>query len=80
MSLKKKLLIVGAIMAYWLITGLLINGNPPEPATTQVYDACISAHYETNGASEKRCGDLQDKYNIEFLCDQTGTDCWVEQK
>lgn len=51
-----------------------------------VYSTCMAGHYDTTADLEQRCGDIQDKYGYEFLCnDTTGLDpyvysqCWVEK-
>ena len=67
-------LLVGAIF------GTAINHAAANNAAQEVYAACMQAHFETDGPSEQHCGDLQDKYNIEFLCDRTGANCWTEVK
>jgi hypothetical protein len=43
---------------------------------------CGPAHKINDGKSEKACGDAQDQYKLEFLCNSQGADagCWVEEK
>jgi hypothetical protein len=45
-----------------------------------VQTICDKAHNEVSGQSEQACGDAQDRTNTEYLCNQTGTSCWVEEK
>ena len=45
-----------------------------------VQHLCDRAHTEISGASEVECGNAQDRTNTEYLCDKTGTTCWVEEK
>lgn len=45
-----------------------------------VQTICDQAHNEINGASERACGDAQDKTNTEYLCNSINTSCWVEAK
>lgn len=78
--MTNKLLTLSLALGVGLIIGLGINRAATQTASADVYAACMEAHYETDGASEQHCGDLQDKYNIEFLCNQTGTECWTEAK
>ncbi len=48
-----------------------------------VYDYCNNSRI-SDVASERTCGELQDFYHMEFLCDENnkdvGTHCWVEVK
>ena len=43
----------------------------------EVMRVCIMARNEINGASEERCGELQDKTNTVFNCNG---ECWLEIK
>lgn len=51
------------------------------PEATMVYKACMSSRFENNGASEQKCGDMQDYYKYEFLCEDITPEagCWVEK-
>lgn len=79
-ALLSKAATVALLLMVGLILGAAINGAAARSAAAEVYAACMQAHYETDGPSEQHCGDLQDRYNIEFLCDQTSTHCWTEVK
>lgn len=71
-------LLVGAIL------GCSINAQATDNAKREVYAVCNSARLEISGASEQACGQLQDKYGIEFLCNANNnspaTNCWTEAK
>lgn len=43
---------------------------------------CSQSHDVHSYFAEKACGDAQDQYNLEFLCDGTSQQaaCWVEEK
>jgi hypothetical protein len=55
------------------------KGSPKEV----VYQMCQSSRM-TDSVAEQTCADLQDHYNIEFLCEQnnksSSNHCWVEEK
>lgn len=72
-----------ALMA-GLIIGGAINSAAANNAAAEVYAVCNSARQELSGASENQCGNLQDRYNIEFLCNANNssadTHCWTEIK
>lgn len=41
---------------------------------------CNMAHQDTDdGMGEEACGQLQDEYHLEYLCDKQGVKCWVEE-
>lgn len=71
-------LLVGAVF------GSAINQAAADNAAREVYAVCNSARQEISGISEQACGDLQDKYNIEFLCQannsEASNNCWTEVK
>lgn len=51
---------------------------------TYVYNICNAARQEDNGRSEADCGEVQDRTDTEFMCEQDNNDpathCWVEDK
>lgn len=49
------------------------------PTPMDAYDICMSAHNETAGASEQKCGEALDKAGLVFLCNKAGTICWTER-
>lgn len=67
-----------------LVTAVLVVGYLDRPPTEseQVYNACMKAHDEVvlDMFSENYCGALQDEYNMDFLCNQANTKCWVESR
>lgn len=67
-----------------LAFGHALNNAAANAAAREVYAVCNSARQEISGASENACGDLQDKYNIEFLCQannsEASNNCWTEIK
>lgn len=68
-----------AIITMFAIQGVQAQQESPQG---QVYKACQDSRLVIDGAKENACGDLQDKYNIEFLCDglEAESHCWTEQK
>jgi hypothetical protein len=63
--------------------GYVINIHATEKAAFEVYTTCNESRM-SDTINETKCGDLQDKYGIEFLCEQrnnlsTNT-CWTEAK
>lgn len=82
LKMINKLLTLSLALLVGLAFGHAINNAAGESAAREVYAVCNSAHQEISGASEQRCGELQDKYNIEFLCSDTsaGINCWTEIK
>lgn len=48
----------------------------------EVQQVCDRSHVVMNGTLEKSCGDIQDRYHAEYLCNGTKPDavCWVELK
>lgn len=67
-----------------LIFGLALDRAATENAKKLVYNVCNDARLEVSGDSEEACGQVQDKYNIEFLCESNNwlasTHCWTEAK
>lgn len=66
-----------------LVFGLAINQAATDSASAQVYAECQRSRLSVS-ITEKRCGELQDKYNIEFLCEANNNlesnHCWTEAK
>jgi hypothetical protein len=56
-----------------LIIGGAINSAATDTASAEVYGAC------TTGTMQD-CYKLQTKFNIEFLCNSSNTQCWTEAK
>lgn len=65
------ILLLGAV----LLAGYLDKPMNPVERTLTV---CNKAHREINSFSENYCGRLLDENGLVFLCDRSGTDCWVE--
>lgn len=65
-----------------IVFGLILNQAATDNAKRQVYAVCNSARLEIDGGSEQRCGDIQDRLGVEFLCTDTsaGINCWTEAK
>lgn len=82
MTRKTKALVIALVLMV-LAAGYL---NRPQTAANQrkvqVYNACIKAHDEVvlDMFDENYCGALQDEYNMDFLCNQANTKCWVESR
>lgn len=68
------------IVAVALLMGAVWEKSADASDLRQTLAICQSAHRETDGASEQRCGDMQDKTHTEFICSQTGAYCWLEVK
>jgi hypothetical protein len=56
-----------------LIIGGAINSAAAHAASAEVYNACTSGTMQS-------CYQLESKYNIEFLCNSSNTNCWTEVK
>lgn len=55
----------------------------PHTAAQEVFDICQASRIG-NTQSEQRCGDVQDLYQYEYVCEQRNSSsanhCWVESK
>lgn len=69
------LLLIACFVGMAVIIGLAETAHKAE-----VQRVCDVAHNEINGRSEQACGDIQDKYKMEYLCSSIGDHCWVEVK
>lgn len=82
--MTNKLLTISLALLIGVMFGTAINNAAAESAAREVYAVCNSARQEISGTSEQACGDLQDKYNIEFLCEARNSEasnhCWTEVK
>ena len=65
-----------------LLTAVLAAGylDKPMNPVERTLAVCNKAHTELNSFSENYCGELQDQYNLEYLCNYVGTKCWIETK
>lgn len=63
-------------------TAMLFVTFAPLSPDQQVKKACMESNRVISGPKEDECGRLQDKYHMEFLCDErvAGAHCWVETK
>lgn len=75
-----KYIVIGAASAA-LIFVMMFNPFEPE-SVQQVKEACTNSNKVIDGGKEQSCAELQDKYNMEFLCDgvEASSHCWVETK
>lgn len=66
------------LVVMWAFTTL--HGTTT-PEATLVYNTCMQSRGLNDGATEERCGQLQDQYKYEFLCTDITADagCWVEK-
>lgn len=75
------LLIFGLALTVGLVFGSAVNKVAYNSAAAEVYAACQASRMSAT-LSEKHCGELQDKYKIEYLCKQNNTlvsnHCWTE--
>lgn len=76
------LFLTGIIILAILSTSQLIYANDNTYRTQISYtkQVCDKSHNEISGSTEQLCGELQDKTNTEYLCNQTGNYCWLEVK
>lgn len=76
--------VIVTLFAVVLYLGLFSEIQKSTRAGGEAYtmQVCGQAHKISDGKSEKACGDAQDQYNLEFLCNARGADaaCWVEEK
>ena len=74
--------IIGGIIALGLVMILLATRQLNAPKLT-VYQVC-SASRTSDKVQQNTCADLQQFYNVEYLCTANNTspsnDCWVEDK
>ena len=56
------------------------RGDLAASKTEYVQTACGAARNEISSTSEQKCGAAQDEANAEYLCNASGTSCWVELK
>ena len=67
-----------------LLVAVLLAGYLDKPLNPieKTLAVCNKAHREVSGFSENYCGELQEQYNLEFLCSDVTpqADCWVESK
>lgn len=65
------------------LLGLANIGKSSMSPKQVIYEMCQSSRI-TDMVSEQTCGELQDRYNAEYLCDSNNknasTHCWVEMK
>lgn len=86
MTDHKLLLAIDGMLAGALILLAIAYHNKPTLSPSDiVYDYCNHSRIlDEPRTSEQTCGDLQDFYNVEFLCsernNQTNNTCWVEEK
>ncbi len=66
-----------AVMGGFL--GFTLGQDAQLNSMRETYKTCLVAYHETDGASEKACGDAQDATSTEFLCNREGY-CWLEVK
>lgn len=70
------LLLAGALMAFAIMGISDLKAQSQDPHAL-VYNTCNTSRQTlTDGSLEAYCGELQDKYKIEFLCKDDM--CWVE--
>lgn len=78
-----KLLTLGLIVLTGLALGMAVNREAVASAAQEVYAVCQASRMSAT-ITEQHCADLQDKYDIEFLCEDANTlasnHCWVEVK
>lgn len=70
-----------ALSFSWQVTR---NSVKDDLIDQSVYDTCQAARMEVNGETEAHCGQVQDTFNREYLCQYNNRSaenrCWVERK
>lgn len=82
-GIGKLILMLGLVYIVGLGVGFLggLGGNQHYVNELQdVERICAQSHVSDNGYLEEQCGKGQDETHTEFLCDSTGTYCWLEVK
>lgn len=83
-ALLSKTASIALLLLAGVILGGSINNAAAQSAAAEVYAVCNNARLEISGTSEAHCGDLQDRYHIEFLCNERNASqtnhCWTEIK
>lgn len=79
-----KLLTISLLLLVGFVFGTALNQAATANAERIVFEACNQSRLVIDGELEQRCGDLQDKYGIEFLCEfnngKVSNRCWTEAK
>ncbi len=78
------MILLGLSIILIAITNIMQTNDIKETREALVYSVCNQARQEINGASEQDCGELQDKFNIKFSCENRNSlasnKCWTEDK
>lgn len=86
MTDKTLLLTINGLLAVAvLLLAVAYHIKPTTRPVDVVYDYCNHSRIlDEPKTSEQTCGDLQDFYNVEFLCSERNNSynntCWVEEK
>lgn len=76
------LLAIAVTIAFYTVG--MFNEADRERQGAEVFAACNSSRMKISGDAETNCGQLQDHYGFEFLCEandnKVSTKCWVEDK
>lgn len=77
--------VVGLLTVAIVLLSVLYHIKPTTSPKDIVYDYCNHSRIlDEPKTSEQTCGDLQDFYNVEFLCSERNSQynntCWVEEK
>ena len=83
--MARKLTAVTICVVVFLV-GLMLNDyvhhktdkNTKAVQVQMVQTVCDIANHEISGESEEACGDVQSQTNTEYICNYSGTSCWVE--
>lgn len=83
--MNKSLLTVGILLAASVVLLSVAYHIKPTDPSEIVYQYCNHSRIQDEPvSSEQTCGDLQDFYNVEFLCSKYNKSynntCWVEEK
>lgn len=81
--MKKALIIVSIFAAILAIAVVGLQNQIVKSSKDTVYNLCQESR-TSNKISEQTCGELQDYYNVEYLCKErnalTSNKCWTEVK
>jgi hypothetical protein len=78
---NNRLFVAGIIILFLLIINMIVLLSFVDNNTKKdlVYSTCQLSR-QSNDISEQICGEMQDKYNLEFVCDDQGTSSNIKCK
>lgn len=70
MSKRRVYTLIAILVGCFIIAAWLDNPPTRQQQVLEAYNICNSARLEPSGRSEQACGDVLDKYNLVFTCEQ----------